>query len=1193
MKRKLLLLCFLVFCVGLTENFAQRRIPLKNALEKVTQVYGTKFSFEDELLRGKTVNDNVLPADKSKSLELVLKDILYPNKLVFLYVQPNYYTVVADNRKDTNSPISQDPDSFRTITGYVKDTNGEAVIGATVLPVGQSMKTGVSTNSDGQYVLRLREPASALIFSYIGMQSKQVPIAGSDRIDVVLQNDVHMLNEVTVLPISNGYTALPKERITGAATQMTAADIQEVPTINIIDRIEGVMPGVKTDPVTNKISIRGVNSFSGVAPVEPLVVVDGFPMMDIEDRRTNMSERLGNMQGGAILSRFNPEDIESITVLKDAAASSIWGARAANGVIIITTKKGKEGAPSINFSTNISFSAPVSLNKLNKMNAAEYVDFERELKEKGFIRDTYSGPVTSISDPVTLVNNFSGKRPLSEGLEWMFKVDRGIATAVQRDSALAVLSGLDNRDQIEKYLLRSAVSQQYNLSVSGGANKTTYYVSTNYSKDLPVFRGNKGESFFFTSNLNSSLFNDKLSFKAGFNYNYNNSVNNPVAANTLGGGSFALRPYELIKDENGNNIQRDIRFRPENTDYTNSLGFLPWTYNPLDELGATDYNSQAHKLIFNTALETKLAKWASFAVSGSLQRTINDLENIDSRDSYAVRDMINYGTSYNSTTKKLSYGVPLGGIIGLNNLNSWQYNLRTQFNVNYQFNELHRVDFLAGAEIGQSKSRLFASKRYGFDPETYSFATVNPNVPYAVIEGWNQQLGSGESQSRDQDRTLSYYSNAAISFFNNRYVLSGSVRFDDFSLTGASRSQRAQPLWSVGAKWDAKAEGFLDNVNWLSNAAVRLTYGVNGTVPFTATSQTVINLVTDNETGAYAYIDKPGNKQISWEKIKTWNLGLDIGLLTNRVNITFDIYGKRTSDIIYDLPFNPTYGWTLLPFNASSMKGNGYEFSIQSDWIRKSPFKWTSTFNLSYNTNEVTDARLIKSTSFNLVNLSTPMVGMPTDYMYSYRWAGLDANGQSQIYDKNGEIVPSTVGNTKLTADDLVYSGRRTAPYFGGFFNTFSYGNLTLGARISYEFGNVLRRPSTENYPTYLDYYGVIGAESDVAKRWRNPGDELITNVPGLTGISDNSLNRYRRSDLLTISGSHVRLQQITLGYNLPVALLRKTFMKSLSMNASVRNLGILWRKNKDNVDPKYLRTNSYNNLPPSKAYFISLNTSF
>ncbi len=1191
MNRKLLFLFFLLSAWGVTQSFAQKRIPVKEALEKITAVYGTKFSYEDVLLRNASVSSALIPKSKDKPVELILKDILYPNKLVFLYVQPNYYTVVADNRKnpegEVNSAIAQrlDPESIRVITGYVKDNSGRPIIGATVLPVGKSIKMGVSTNSDGQYTLRLHEPASAIIISYVGMLSKQVPLGTSDRIDVRLEDDMHMLEEVSV-SISNGYTTLPKERVTGAAVQVTAAQLKEVPAINIMDRIEGTMSGVKVDPTTNKITIRGVNSFGSGVAVDPLIVVDGFPLMDVNDRRSNITDRIGNGTGGAVLSRFNPNDIESITVLKDAAASSIWGARAANGVIVITTKKGKDGKPSISFSTNLSSSAPADLRKVNKMNSAEYVEFEKELKSKGFVLDSY----TANSDPL---QNLYSKKPLSEGLEWMFRVDRGTATAAQRDSALDALSKIDNRDQIKKYLLQRAVSQQYNLSLSGGANKTAYYVSTNYSKDLPVFKGNKGESFFFSSNLSSSLFNDRVTFKSGISYNYNNALNNAVGVNTLGGGTFALRPYELIKDAQGNNIYRNLRFRPEVTSYTNSLGYLPWTYNPLDELDATDYGTQAHKLLFNSEINTKITNWANFSVSGMLQRNISDAENIDKVESYAARDMINYGTTYNPGTGKLTYGVPMGGILSLNNFNSWQYNLRGQLNINYNFTDEHRLDFLAGAEISQTKSRSISQKRYGFNADTYSTVAINPTTPYNVIEGWTQTLGSGDAMSRGQNRSLSYYSNAALSLYKNKYVFSGSVRFDDFTLVGASRSERAKPLWSVGGKWNAKSEDFLKNVSWLSDAAIRLTYGVNGTAPSSATPETVIYLSSDSQTGAYGYINTPGNPQISWEKVKSWNLGLDLSFLDNRLGITFDVYGKRTSDIIYNMPYNPTYGWTSMSFNASSMKGRGYDLGLKADLIREARFGWSSMLNFSYNTNEVTDSRLLKSTSFTLVNTSTPTVGLPLDYMYSYRWAGLDANGQSQIYNKNGEIISIADGNNKLSADDLVYSGRKTAPWFGGFMNNFNYGNLSLGVRITYEFGNILRRPSTENYPTYTNYYGVIGAESDVAKRWKNPGDEAFTNVPGLTGISDNSLNRYKNSDLLTISGSHVRLQQISLGYNLPGKLLKKTFMQTLSLNASVRNLGILWRKNKDGVDPKYMLTSNYNNLPPSKAYFLSISTSF
>lgn len=1186
MVKNLHLLYVLVLLCFFNTGFAQQKITVKNALARVTEVYGTKFSYEEELLKGKTVNSGLIPKNKNRQVELVLKDILYPNKLVFLYVQPNYYTVVTDNRKESSSPLDDAPDVYRTLSGYVKDSNGKPIIGASVIPVGQGVRSGVATNSEGQYILRLREPTGALVFSFIGMQSRQMAITNSDRIDVVLQDDMRMLEEVSIQGISNGYVKLPKERITGSAVQITAKQLKEVPSLNIMERIEGTMPGVQVDPTTNKILIRGTNSFGIGTTREPLIVVDGFPMMDINDRRTTLTERNGNTTASAILSRFNPNDIESITVLKDAAASSIWGARAANGVIIIQTKRGKDGAPQISFSTNISTSSPADVRKINKMNSAQYVDFERELKDKGFVNDTYvnyGGPL----------ENLWSKRPLSEGLEWMFRVDRGTATTEQRDSALNALSLIDNSSQIKEYLLQRAVSQQYNLSVSGGSDKTNYMVSTNYSKDLPIFKANDGQSFFLNSNIQTKLFDDKVTLSTGVNYNFSKSNNNTVAANSLGNGNTALRPYELLKDANGNTIQRNLRFRPEVTEYTNSLGYLPWTYNAIDELDKTSYKMENHRLIFNAELNAKVTTWSNFSISGALQRTISDGENIDYADSYAARDLVNYATIYNPSTGGLVYGVPQGGIYASNSLNTWQYNLRAQYNVNKEFGNGHRIDWLAGAEISQTKNKVITDKRYGFNSDTYSTVVVNPTIPYEIIEGWTQTIGADQNLTRSQNRSLSYYSNVALSLYNNKYVLSGSVRFDDFTLVGASRSERAKPLWSIGGKWNAKAEDFLKSQNWLSDLALRVTYGVNGTYPYAASPLSVLYLGTDNQTGAYGTINTPGNPSISWEKVKSWNVGLDLGLLQNRLTMNLDFYGKRTSDIIYNMPYNPTYGWTSLAFNASSMKSHGVDLGIKADWFRKQYFSWNTMFNVSYNTNEVTDSRLVKSTSFNLVSSATPSVGLPIDYMYAYKWAGLDANGQSQIYDKIGNIVPIATGNTGLSAEDLVYVGRTTAPYFGGIMNNFSYKEFTLGFRISYEFGNVLRRPSLQNFPTYTGYYGVIGADADIAKRWRNPGDEAITNVPGLSGISDNSLNRYRNSDLLTISGSHARLQQISFGYNIPQDVLKKTFMKSLSVNAVVRNLGIIWRKNKDGVDPKYIQTNSYNNLPPTKAYFLSLSTTF
>jgi hypothetical protein len=215
------------------------------------------------------------------------------------------------------------------------------------------------------------------------------------------------------------------------------------------------------------------------------------------------------------------------------------------------------------------------------------------------------------------------------------------------------------------------------------------------------------------------------------------------------------------------------------------------------------------------------------------------------------------------------------------------------------------------------------------------------------------------------------------------------------------------------------------------------------------------------------------------------------------------------------------------------------------------------------------------------------------DYVYAYRWAGLDEKGQSRIFNKNGEILNANVGNNQLTSDDLVYMGRATAPYFGGFNNDFRFRQFTMGVRISYAMGNVIRKPSVESYPDYSPYQGAIGMQSDLALRWKQAGDEKFTNVPGLKDISFNSLNRYKNADILMISGSYIRLQQISLGYIATTELLKRTPFKSASINASVRNLGLLWRKNKYGVDPLYMASTNYNNLAPAKAFFISINTSF
>lgn len=1182
------LLVFLICLLSSLGAYAQKKVGLEQALNEVTHLYGTKFSYEEGLLRGVQVDVDLVPKNKSNPVETVLKDLLYPNKFLFLFVQNNYFTIIRDSRGEKDN--AGDDRFWKIISGYVKDGDGDPLVGVTVLPDGHAVRSGVTTSSDGHYTIRLVNPAEALIFSYVGMEPQRKVIGNNTQINVSMGAIVNELEEVEVL--STGYQKISKERATGSYSHMTDKDLKETPTINILERIEGLAPGVQVDVRNNTIRVRGISSFGSSTAKDPLIVIDGFPLTTNEDSRFQLVSRgAGSAANNAVMSNINPEDIESITVLKDAAAASIWGAQAGNGVIVIETKRGRNSIPTINFSTNLSISAPADLKDLNRMSSAEYIELEKELYERGYYTDNY------LKDDWM---NFNQKAPFSEAVEWMFKVDRGTATEAERDAALARLASIDNTGQIRDYLLQNATSQQYNLSVSGGTNKNTYYVSGNYSKDVPVYRANKAESFSFTSNLTNQLFNDRVKLSTGINYTYGNSLSSQAAANAIGGTELGLRPYELLKDDAGNVISRNIRYRDEVAQSFVDQGYLDWSYSPVDELDATNYNSQSHRIRIHADINTKINSWINLSVMGQLSRNLEDSENVDKLSSYSMRNMINYGTTV-SSTGKLSYGVPLGGSMQSQYTSGWQYVLRSQFNLDKNFGEQKEHNFtgVVGAEMRQNTYRTLGQKFYGFNEDTYSFATVNPTEYYPTIDGYSGTLGGSNSSQKSLTRYLSYYANAAAAFFKNRYVLSASARFDDMTLVGASRSDRAKPLWSVGVKWDAKQEDFLNEVYWINGLSLRLTHGVNGTIPTSTGVNTIITTSTDNTTNeTTASISSPGNNAVSWEKVRTSNFGLDFATWNNRLSFSLDYYTKETTDILYSLPFNPTYGWSRLTVNGASMESHGIDLGARADWWRNENFRWSTTFNFSYNTNEVTDSRFEASTAVSsLLGGGTPTVGKPVGYLYAYHWAGLDENGQSQIYNKEGEIITSGQYNSLITTDDLVYMGRTTAPYFGGLFNTFALKNFTLGIRLSYEMGHVLRRLSVQNYPTWntTSYSGVIGTQKDLALRWRESGDELTTDVPGLIRDENlqNSIDRYKNADLLVISGSHIRLQQVNFGYTFSPDFLKRTPFKTLSANASVRNLGILWRKNKDGVDPQYVSTTNYNNMSPAKQFFFSINTSF
>ena len=1163
-------------------TFTKQNASLKELFTEIRKQTGFNVFWQE----GK-VNDamKINVSFKDAPLDDVLKKTLSGHELSYKIV--NQTVVVTKKEKSF----------LETVTDYLAAINveGKIVDASTNLPIPKVSVTlkgstrSVVADDKGNFRFNSLPDEGTLIFSSIGFVTQEVKIRESMEVRMVMATQV--LEDVIV---STGYQTVKKSSTTGSFSVLTAKDIESTPSVNLMERIEGKIPGVQVDIRKNTIQIRGVSSYNSTPP---LIVIDGFPA--INQDLTNISSGLvessvtyknqPSTTGNAIISSFNPADIESITFLKDAAASAIWGAKAANGVIVITTKRGRKGPSELNFSATLGVAAPGNFSNLNTMSNAEYIDLERELVDKGFIQD----PIANL-----IASPLNGYRtaPITEAQEWMFKAKRNPIYAGQRDSALNVLANRSNRDQLKDYLLQNAVTQQYNLSFSGGTDNTSYYVSGNYTKDQPVFKSNLGEKYSVLSNMTNRFLNNRVTLTTGINYSYSKSQVNGAALQALSLGTFGLAPYEMLVDANGNRIQKGVAFTTRTSDsLTRVKNLLPWTYNAIDELEYNSTVNSVNSIRVNAALSGDITSWLNLSVSGQIQKGIEDQINLQNENSFYTRNIINSGTSpLNTPVIGTRYGFPKGGIYNNSRINRDDYTLRSQLSANKDWGTDHHFDMIAGTEIRQEKANGSARTLFGYNEDLSTAANVNTlgtAARYFNVFGQTSFMPNPNNTiSRTAKRYLSYYSTATYAF-KDKYFVTGSARFDDINLLGASRKARATPLWSTGLRWDIRKEGFMNQLNWIDALSLRGSFGKSGNTPSQSANVSTVGLgLTDGYTQLpYATIGYPLNQDIGWEITNMLNGGLDAALFGGRFNFSLDIYRKRTTDLLMSLPINTAYGWSNLNYNAGTLSGNGLDVNMIGYMIRKKDWGWDANFNFSYNTNKITESRItpIPSTGVRL----TP--GYAVDELFVYRWAGLDNTGKSQIYAADGSIIPST--NYTVKIDDIVSAGRTIAPYFGGFGTSVRYKSLSISARASYNLGHkfLIQNIDQSLYPTGTGFSGLIGNNKSLVDRWRKPGDEAITDIPGLTGVDVNTVNRYMFADLNVRNAGNIRLQQVTLSYKVPKTMLKNTpFIKAINIGATVSNLGLLWVANKEGVDPSYQMTDKFTNLPPTRNYIFNLNLS-
>ena len=1182
-----------------TVTLTAKRVPLTQVFNTIKQQTGYSFFWDQQLLdKAPLINISLKDASIETALDNCLKglNLSYEIKGNIVLIKQR----VAAITKETVTALAAPPPAERhLIKGIVTDEAKKPLPGAIVLL--EPFKWKTVTNAKGEFSFSdVPNGRYRLEFTYVGYGARDRSlIVEADMPNV----DVQMIPEITEqeeVVLSTGYQKLKKNSVTGSFAVISSKEIKETPSPNIMERLEGKVPGVRFDVRNNTIQIRGVNVYGGRSanPTAPLIVIDGFPYID--QQLTNISAtdlttgpNSGSVNpldvlppsysGNSILSSFNPDDIESITFLKDAAAAAIWGASAANGVIVVETKKGRKNTPmTVSLNATYSVSKPASVSSINTMNSAQYINLEQELFDKGF----YADPYTSYR----YANN-------TEAIDWMFKAKKGMATTAQRDSALNALSLLNNADQMEQYLLQKVKSQQYSLNVSGGSDNMTYNVSGGYMKNNPVFKSNSAENYFLNSSITNDFLNKRLTLATIVNYTYSKSTMNTAALQGLGTGTYGLAPYQMLADANGNPIRRSIVFKENVADSLERLGHMSWRYNPIDELNYNNTVLQKSAIRVNVNLTGRITNWLSAQVSGQLQRNTERQDNIQDLNSYATRELVNTGSVYSAG--RLTNNFPKGGVYKMANQDGEDYTVRGQLNFQKGWDEgKHQLTALAGAEIRQTKGLAYKQSRYGYDPTLNTSVAVNPTVSYATMYGSTATIGYMDgSVYKTRVRYLSYYSNASYTYLG-KYSLSASARFDDYTMVGVRRDKRAVPLWSAGFRWDVARENFMSDVKWINSLGFRGSWGTGGNISKSALAYPVVTIGSDSYTQRpYASINGFANPTLTWSTTRTFNTGVDVAMFNNRLNFQFDVYDKRSTNIIASFPYNPTYGFSTIEYNTGTMSNHGIDAQISGDVVRTKDFKWTPSFNISYNTNKVTDNRypVTETTSASARTLTT---GYAIDALWVYRWAGLDpTNGLGRIYDSKGTIINSW-GFPTLYAKDQVYAGRTTPPVFGGLSNDFYYKNWRLSTRFTYYLGHKFLKTdlTSSQYPTSTQMSGKLSSSRVLADRWRQPGDEAFTDVPGISTVNpnSNSVMFYGFSDRAVRDASHVRFQQLSLYYQFPNDVLRKTgFFKSASAGITASNLGIIWRKNKDGIDPDYVVTDTYNNLPPVVNYALNLQLTF
>lgn len=1062
------------------------------------------------------------------------------------------------------------------VNGLIVDESGEPIIGASVTLKGTTV--AVLTDTDGKFTINIPSKKSTLVFTFIGYEKQELEATNNMR--VVLKSTDNSLTEVVV----TGMTKIDKRLFTGATNRLSADDVKIDGLSEVSRGLEGRAAGVSVQNVSGtfgtapKIRVRGATSIYGSS--KPLWVVDGVIMEDaIEVSADALSSGDAETMISSAISGLNADDIESFQILKDGSATSIYGARAMAGVIVVTTKKGKAGVNKINYTGEFTMRLKPSYSEFNIMNSQEQMGVYKTLSEKGWLNfaETFRASEGGVYGKMyQLINTYD---PTTG--------QYAVANTPEGRNAYLRQAEMRNTDWFDE-LFETNIMQNHSVSISSGTEKTSAYVSLSalldpgWSKQSSVKRytGNANITHRILPNLSINMISNASYRKQKAPGTLSQDVD---VVNGQVKRDFDINPYSYALNSS--------RALDPNTFYTRNyapFNILHELENNYMDLNVTDLRMQA-ELKWSVIPELELSVLGAMKYSGSSQEhNITD----DSNQAMAYRAMpdatVRDKNSFLYTDPDVPYALPIsvlpeGGIYQRRDFRMYGYDFRASATWNKIFDNKHITNFYVGTELNTTDRKRTWFNGWGLQ---YSLGEI-PFYTYQFFKKGIEGNSSYYTTSTTRYRSAAFFATGSYSY-EGRYTANVTGRYEGTNKLGKSRSARWLPTWNVSGAWNVHEEKFFEDIKQvLSHLSFRTSYSLTGDRgPSFVTNSTAIlksynpyrPFAGDKESGIQ--LDDLENSELTYEKKHEFNLGFDAGFLNNRLNFTFDIYWRNNFDLIGMVNTEGIGGQLIKYANMAEMKGSGQEFSISSKNIVGKNFSWNTDLIFGHNTTEITKLKS-QSRVIDLITTTSGAnfaVGSPNRALYSIPFVRLNEEGLPVFIGSDGQETTSDIYfQERDKVDFLKYEGSADPTITGSLGNVFRYKGFSMNVFVTYSFGNKIRLDPVFNY----SYSDLVSTPKEFKNRWTLPGDENYTNIPVIIShrqyLDNNDLkyayNAYNYSSARVADGGFIRMKEISLNYDFPKKWLNSN-INNLSLKLQATNLFLIYSDSKLNgQDPEFFRS--------------------